>query len=169
MNRLQLFNLLLTATAVTTALTAGLFFAWSCSVIPGLARLPDAGYIAAMQAMNKAILNPLFFCVFMGALVLLPLTAVCCYGHPLTLRWWLLATAAVLYGVGVFGLTMSGNVPLNESLDAFQLSSATTEEILARRLAFEGAWNKLHTIRAVVSVITLVLVIRACMTMQALT
>ncbi len=65
-------NIILVFTATTTALIAGLFYAWSCSVTLGLARLPDTVYIAFMQATNKAILNPVFFISFIGTAILLP-------------------------------------------------------------------------------------------------
>ena len=53
-------NIILTIAATTTALIAGLLYAYSCSVNIGLGRLADAEYISAMQSINKAIQNPLF-------------------------------------------------------------------------------------------------------------
>ena len=112
----MLSTVILIITATATALIAGLFYAWSCSVVPGLARLNDAEYLASFQAMNRAILNPVFFASFMGTLVLLPL---CTYLHytPGSVRFMLLLAASILYAVGVFGVTMAGNVPLNDMLD----------------------------------------------------
>jgi uncharacterized membrane protein len=52
-------------TATVTALIAGLFYAYTCSVNIGLGKLPDEGYIAAMQSINREILNLLFFVSFM--------------------------------------------------------------------------------------------------------
>ena len=49
----KLANVLLILAGTATALMAGLFFAWSCSVTNGIARLPDSGYIAAFQAMIR--------------------------------------------------------------------------------------------------------------------
>lgn len=156
-------NLVLILTATTTALMAGLFFAWSCSVMPGIGRLPDASFLSSMQAMNRAILNPVFFSAFFGALLLLPLSAVLHYHlHP-SPRFWLLIAAAILYGTGVFGITMVGNVPLNDRLDAFPLSSASASDMAAIRAAFEESWNNLNTIRTLASTLTIVLVIIACL------
>ena len=58
-----------------------------------------------------------------------------------------------------FGVTIFGNVPLNEALDAFPLKTATLEEISRARRDFEIPWNNLHSIRTVASVISLLLVI----------
>lgn len=80
-------NLVLAATAILTALVAGLFYAYSCSVSPGLGRLPDAGYLSAMQSINRAIQNPVFFISFLGCLILLPLSTYLHYSSPVTLRF----------------------------------------------------------------------------------
>lgn len=160
---LRMKLLVLVITATTTALTGGLFYAWSCSVTPGLARLADREYLAAMQAMNRAILNPVFFAAFLGTAVLLPLSTYLYYGPGLSTRFWLLGAASLVYLAGVMGVTGFGNVPLNEALDGFDLSSATVEAMAERRGAFEASWNRLNTIRTVASVLTIVLVISACL------
>ncbi len=156
-------NITLASACTTTALMAGLFYAYSCSVNPGLNRLPDAAYLAAMQSINRAILNPAFFIGFMGATVLLPLSTWLHYGQPISLRFWLLLLATVVYLVGVFGVTMLGNVPLNETLDLFNVQTATVEDITAQRAAFESPWNQLNTIRTSASVLAVILVIIACL------
>jgi uncharacterized membrane protein len=156
-------NLILILTATVTALIAGLFFAWSCSVTLGLARIPDTLYIAAMQAMNRAILNPVFLICFVGNVLLLPLSAYMFYSSPVSTRFILLVAASVVYLAGVFAVTIFGNVPLNESLDAFALDAASAADIAAQRVAFEKPWNTLNMIRTVASTLSVVLVIIACL------
>src|SRR6185436_7442102 len=116
--------IILVVAATTTALMAGLFYAYSCSVNLGLGRLPDAEYLAAMQSINKAIQNPVFFISFFGTLAMLPLSAYLHYGQPPYMRFWCLLTATIVYLIGVFGVTIFGNVPLNETLAVFNLHSA---------------------------------------------
>lgn len=157
-------NVILLCTTLATALMAGLFYAWSCSVTVGLAHLSDADYVAAMQAMNKAILNPAFFIIFFSTPLLLPLSTYLHYGPYLSGRFWLLLAATVLYLAGGLGVTVFGNIPLNESLAAFDLSSASAEVVALRRASFEGRWNNLHTIRTVASTLALLLVSMACLT-----
>ncbi|MET3535054.1 anthrone oxygenase family protein [Chryseobacterium limigenitum] len=67
-------TILLIVTAVLTALIAGLFYAYSCSVVLGLGKLSDTEYLKAMQSINREILNPVFFVSFMGTAVLLPIS-----------------------------------------------------------------------------------------------
>ncbi|MBD2701630.1 DUF1772 domain-containing protein [Spirosoma sp. BT702] len=149
--------------ATTTALMAGLFYAYSCSVNPGLHRLPDVAYLSAMQSINRAILNPVFFICFLGAPASLPLSTWHQYGQPVTLRFWLLLAATSVYVVGVFGVTMFCNVPLNNALDAFSIENASVAQLSEQRSAFELPWNRWHSIRTIASVIALMLVLGACL------
>jgi uncharacterized membrane protein len=155
--KMTTIGFILLITVLSSALIAGLFYGYTCSVNPGLGRLPNEGYLSSMQSINRAILNPLFFASFIGTLVLLPISTFLHYGQPLSSRFLFLLAATLIYAVFVFGITMFGNVPLNEALDKFNLTAASSEEIAAQRLKFEAAWNKLHNIRTVGSVVTLLL------------
>lgn len=164
---MNLTTFILALAATTVALVAGLFYGYSCSVNPGLGRLPDAEYIAAMQSINRAILNPAFFISFMGSFFLLPLAAYlhrAPAGSPVFL---LLCTSAIIYITGAFGTTIFGNVPLNEMLERFDLASASAEEITRTRTRFEGLWNALHQVRTIAVVASLILVIVACISRSA--
>ncbi len=158
-----LTNIILVITATTTALMAGLFYAFSCSVNLGLARLSNAEYISAMQSINRAIQNPIFFAAFFAAPILLPLSVFLHYGQPLSMRFWFLLAATIIYLIGTFGVTIFGNVPLNNTLDRFDLQSATEEEIDVQRGNFEGRWNNLNTVRTVSSTLAIILIVLACL------
>lgn len=54
------------ASALGCGLIAGVFFAFSAFVMKALARLPPVQGIAAMQAINVAVLNRWFFAAFFG-------------------------------------------------------------------------------------------------------
>lgn len=156
-------NITLIVTATITALIAGLFYSWSISVTPGLGRLPDASYVSAFQACNRAILNPMFLTCFLGAAVLLPLSTYLHYTPAPSARFWLLLAASVLYLAGVLGVTMAGNVPMNEALDKFDVQHASAEAIAQVRKQFENRWNNLNTIRTIASTLSVVLVVMACL------
>ncbi|MEQ1585388.1 MAG: anthrone oxygenase family protein [Cyclobacteriaceae bacterium] len=153
----------LLVTVTTTALMAGLFFSWSCSVSPGLARLSDKEYITAMQSINRAIQNPWFLSCFIGTAMLLPLSTYLHYGEQISVGFWLLFVASIFYLLGVMGVTIFGNVPLNEALDSFNVHYATVHEISKRRVGFELPWNRLNTIRTATSLVSFIFVILACM------
>lgn len=152
--------------ALLTSLLAGLFYAYSCSVNPGLHRLADQAYLAAMQQINRAILNPAFFACFMGPLVMLPLSAYL-YSDKMSTGFWCLAVAAVLYWVGVFGITMACNVPLNNQLEAFDLSKASANALSEMRVRFETPWNRWHLLRTVFSVLAASLALIAILMKKA--
>ena len=145
---------------LSTGLIAGLMYVYSCSVNPGLGRLTDLEYLSAMQSINRAILNPLFFITFMGTLILLPVSTWLSYD---TSRFWYFLAATIVYAIGVFGVTIGGNVPLNEALDKFNIGGASQEQLALQRSLFEQKWNTFHAIRTVANVLSALLAILGCM------
>ncbi|WAC12574.1 anthrone oxygenase family protein [Dyadobacter pollutisoli] len=156
-------NLVLLATALASALIAGLFYSYSCSVNPGLGQLSDVNYLSAMQSINKAIINPIFFFSFMGTLFLLPVSTYMHYSSGFSSRFYILLAATIIYAVGTFGVTMVGNVPLNDALEKFDIAGASAQQLATWRSQFEKPWNNLHFIRTVASVVSLILVLISCL------
>jgi uncharacterized membrane protein len=99
----------------------------------------------------------------MGSLVMTPLATGLYYykGIGTDLSFYLLVCASLVYIAGVFGTTVLGNVPLNNSLESFDIGIASLQEIKLKRLSFEVPWNKLHTIRTIANVIALILILSA--------
>ena len=152
---------LLIATAVA-ALMAGLFFAYTVSVSPGLGRLPNIEYLKAMQSINSAIQNAVFFLCFFGALILLPLSAVQQFKLD-KMVFVLLLAASFCYIIGVFLVTVSINVPLNEMLDKYDPESLSSRDLNLLRGKFEGRWNTWNNVRTFASFVAVILAIAACM------
>jgi uncharacterized membrane protein len=115
--------------------------------------LADKEYIAAMQSINNVIQNPIFFICFLVLLVLFPVTTYQLYGQP-GISFYLFVTAMAIYVIGVFGITIFGNVPLNDQLAKFSLSLASDNEISTMRQTFEKSWNTWHTCRMLAAVIS---------------
>ena len=149
-------NIVLLLSTVSTALIGGLFYAYSCSVLPGLTRLSDLSFLQAMQSINRAILNPLFFVSFMGTLILLPVSV--WFFKDQGNVFYLLLAAALLYFGGVFLVTVVGNVPLNNLLDGTDLSKLDAQGLTTLRNKFEPNWNLFHRIRTIASFICILLV-----------
>ena len=150
-------------TILLAGLVAGLLYSYSCSVNIGLRALPDAEYLRAMQSINEAIQNPYFFLSFMGLLILFPLTVWQMYSQQPPAAFYVMLFAAILYFIGVFGVTVLGNVPLNNQLAGFDVSHSTASEISAMRVSFEKSWNTFHLIRTICAVITFGLTIVSLM------
>lgn len=145
------------AAALGCGLMAGLFFAFSNSVMGALARLQPAEGIAAMQAINRVILNPLFLTIFLAT------PAACALALVASLwRWsdpgaaWLLAGAA-LYIAGAFLVTILANVPMNDALDAVEPASAEGAALWTRYLAGWTAWNHVRTLASVAALALLLI------------
>lgn len=148
-------------TILLAGLTAGLFYAYSCSVNIGLHALPDKEYLMAMKAINDAIQNPWFFAGFMGLLVFLPLS--CIQSYRSGLSFYLLLGASLSYFIFVFGVTAWGNVPLNNQLADLIIESASPQLLSEARKIFEEPWNNFHLIRSIASVVTFALLILAAL------
>ena len=112
---------------------AGIFFTWSNAVKPGIGKLSDIEYLRALQSMNRVILNNAFRIIFLGAIIAVALVPVFYFNlYPKNI-FWLFVFTLVIYWIGVFGVTVSGNIPLNEILDKTNLESITLEEIKTLR------------------------------------
>ena len=136
---------------VSSGLMSGLFFAWEVSVIPGLLRVDDRTYVLSMQSINRAILNPMFLLPFLLTPGFLVAAGVLAEKGAVT---WMVS--AVVYGVGVLGVTMTRNVPFNNELDQFDID--TTDELLsAARHRYEKRWNRWNRLRTVAALASFLL------------
>lgn len=140
---------------ICTGLSAGLCFTWSNTVTPGIGRLDDLGFLMAFQQMNRVILNPTFFAVFIGP-VALGIINLYLFRNISTELWWVFLGAVLLYVIGVMLVTIFGNVPLNEMIDQHNLETLSVSEITDLRTAFEDQWNRLHLIRTISSVLSFI-------------
>jgi uncharacterized membrane protein len=156
--KIAAMKMLLVITVLLSGLMAGLLYAYSCSVNLGLKMLSDSEYIRAMQAINKAIENPLFFSSFLGLLIVFPAVCYQLYG-PQSHTFYLMLVAMGIYVIGVFGITLLFNVPLNNQLANFSLQHADSAAVATMRQAFEKPWNTFHTVRTVAAIVSFLLAI----------
>lgn len=154
-------NIFLIITVITTALMAGLFYSWSISVTPGLKNIQDRSYLEAIQAMNKAILNPAFFSIFFGSIIFLLIVSVLQFNTAINLRFWVILSALIIYYSGTIGVTIFGNVPMNNKLENLDISKMTNENMQSVRLNFESRWNLFNTIRTLTSTLTFIILLAA--------
>ncbi|MGW0863742.1 anthrone oxygenase family protein [Streptomyces koelreuteriae] len=131
-----------------TGLVAGVFCGFSTFVMRGLATLPPAQGVAAMNAINVAAVTPPFMVVFLGSAVLCAVIAV------VTFVLWPeegtveLLVGSALYLFGSFGLTMVANVPRNDALAKLEPG---TSEAAAYWPAYVREWTMWNHVRTVAS------------------
>ena len=151
-------SIVVIASIILTGLSAGLFYAWSVSVIPGTLRVNDSTYLETMQAINRAILNPAFFLVFFGTIVFLSIGSIYQFNTS-QIAFWLMLLASITYLIGTVGVTGLGNVPLNDQLDVLKLPELSHSKLADFRHYYEANWNRLHWIRTICAVVSFILTV----------
>jgi uncharacterized membrane protein len=141
---------LLAVATLTMGLMAGVFGLYAHSVMPGLRKTDDRTFVRSFQAIDRAIINPVFMSTFVGALVC-PGVATLFFipsSQRSVLPWCL--SAFVLY-MWVFISTIAVNVPLNDAIKAAG-DPDQLDELHAVRARFnEAKWNRWNLVRAVLT------------------
>jgi uncharacterized membrane protein len=128
-----------------TGLVAGVFCGFSTFVMRGLATLPPAQGVAAMNAINVAAVTPPFMALFLGSAVLCAVIAV------VTFVLWPdegtveLLVGSALYLFGSFGLTMVANVPRNDALAGLEPGSPEAAAYWPAYVREWTMWNHVRT------------------------
>ena len=144
-------------TALGSVLVAGVFYAFSTFVMKGLARVPSAQGIAAMQSINITVINPWFMGAFFGTAAACVLVVVFS-----VLRWneaeaAYLLTGGLVYLIGTILVTMAFNVPRNNALAAADPQSADGAGLWAGYITSWIAWNHVRTAAALAAAVLLTL------------
>ncbi|MGV9453377.1 anthrone oxygenase family protein [Streptomyces sp. NPDC003635] len=140
-----------------TGLVAGVFCAFSTFVMKGLAALPPAQGVAAMQAINVAAVTPAFMIVFIGSAVLCAVLAV------VTFVLWPdegtveLLLGSALYLCGSFGVTMVANVPRNDALMKLEPGTAEAAAYWTTYVREWTAWNHVRMVASAAAAVCYVL------------
>ena len=142
-----------------TGLMAGIFFTWSNAVKPGIGKLSDLEYLKALQSMNRVILNNTFKIIFGGAIITTALLPAFYFNLYPNNVFWIFVIILFIYWIGAFGVTVLGNIPLNELLDKTSLDSISLEEGKTLRTSIELKWNNLNLIRSISSGVSFVLLL----------
>ncbi len=129
---------------VSAGMIAGIYFIFSNTVMPTLASMETTTAANTMKLINRIILNPLFFSLFMGsalaslAIVVQTFIGV---GHQSSY----IGGGAALLLIASFILTLLFNVPLNNLLDASDIHSIAADETWSHYLDNWVFWNHVRT------------------------
>ncbi len=135
--------------ALGSGVVGEVLFAFSAFVMAALARLPSQQGIAAMQAINVTVINPLFMLIFLGTgAVCLGLVAISILRRGES-GGMLVLLAGLIYLLGCLGVTIAGNVPLNDALAAVQPDTAEAAAVWSRYLTIWTIWNHVRTTAAI--------------------
>jgi uncharacterized membrane protein len=145
MNAIQGVTLLLATLAM--GLMAGVFGHYAHAIMPGLGKTDARTFVGAFQAIDRAIINPLFMATFIGAAVLTAAAAALHLGDAAAP--WIIA-ALVLYAA-VFIITIAVNVPLNDAIKAAGDPDRISDLGAVRERFDEARWAGWNVVRAVAS------------------
>ena len=139
-------------TCIAAGTIGGVFFAFSTFVMQALGELPPAHGIAAMQRINRVVINPLFLGVFFAGALLSAGCILAAFVVVDPLRALLLLAAGFAYLGGCFLVTIACNVPRNERLAAVEPASADGAAYWVTYLHEWTRWNHVRTIAPLVAV-----------------
>jgi uncharacterized membrane protein len=142
-------TVLLVLAAVGAATSGGVLFAFSSFVMPALARLEPGAGAAAMQAINVTAVRPPFMSVYFGTGLVAVLAAVVAAVQGAALL--LTVLGAAVYLVGVLGVTVALNVPLNNRLAAMTPDDAAASGFWA---SYRQRWTAANHVRAVAATVS---------------
>ncbi len=148
----MIIDILLVIIILQIGLTSGLLFIFAFAVNPGLARLSEEEYFRAMKYINIVILNPIFFLVFMGPLITMPLLTYMSWND--SSMFILIPISTILYLLGVLLITTIKNVPLNNKLEKLN-----SNEFKGVFIWYRKPWNFWHNIRTFFSIISFLMLI----------
>src|SRR5215217_3036080 len=133
---------------LTTGLAAGAFALYAHTIMPGLKATDDRTFVAAFQAMDRAIINPWFMITaFGGALVLTLAAALTNLGRD-PLPW--IAVALGLYLIA-FVITIAVNVPLNDAIKAAGDPDRIGDIAAVRERFHEARWAAWNLVRTLLT------------------
>ena len=134
----------------------GFFYAWVCSTMWGLDAADPSVAIAAMQAMNASVRNPVFASAYFGTPAVLAAAALAAWTGAERRCAAPFGLAALVYVLGAMVPTFAVHVPLNEALAqiAPPLDAARAEAVWR---SYSPPWQAWNTVRAAAAGIALLL------------
>lgn len=130
--------------ALVSALLAGVFQSFSDFVMRALATTPAEGGLASMQRINITVMRSWFLAGFMA---MVPASLALAIHASANLDGAVASSivlAAAIYIPGAFGVTMLGNVPMNNHLAALPAGEASSQDYWQHYLA---RWTRFNHLR----------------------
>lgn len=155
----SIITVLLWTAALSSGLIAGVYFAFSGFIMQAFRKIETTQSIAAMNAINEAILRSLFMPLFFGSSLISALLVIVAFvnwgeaGSELTL------VAGAVYFVGMFVCTVLFNVPLNNTLARTDANSVDANHVWTHYLKTWTKWNHLRTVSSLVTCVLCILVL----------
>ena len=150
---MEFFYFCLFLSILSCSLVTGFIFTYAIIVMPGLSKLSDKEFLKAFQVTDAVIQNkqPIFMVIWVGSIMsVLSLIFISIVYVGLS-ETWLIVLVALIYLMGVQGITILIHLPLNNQIQKLNLEKLKDENLKNERLNFEIKWNFFNNIRTTIA------------------
>ena len=150
---MEFFYFFLFLSILSCSLVTGFIFTYAIVVMPGLSKLSDKEFLKAFQVTDAVIQNkqPIFMLIWVGSIVSVLSLILISIAYVGLSETWLIVLVALIYLLGVQGITILIHLPLNNQIQKLNLEKLKDENLRDERLNFENKWNFFNNIRTTIA------------------
>ena len=150
---MEFFYFFLFLSILSCSLVTGFIFTYAIIVMPGLSKLDDKEFLKAFQVTDAVIQNkqPIFMLIWVGSIVSVLSLILISITYVGLSETWLIVLVALIYLLGVQGITIFIHLPLNNQIQKLNLEKLKDENLRNERLNFENKWNFFNNIRTTIA------------------
>ena len=150
---MEFFYFFLFLSILSCSLVTGFIFTYAIIVMPGLSKLGDKEFLKAFQVTDAVIQNkqPIFMLIWVGSIVSVLSLILISIAYVGLAETWLIVLVALIYLLGVQGITILIHLPLNNQIQKLNLEKLKDENLKNERLNFETKWNFFNNIRTTIA------------------
>ena len=145
---MEIFYFCLFLSILSCSLVTGFIFTFAIIVMPGLSKLSDKEFLKSFQVTDAVIQNkqPIFMLTWIGSIVSVLSLILISIAYVGLSETWLIVLVALIYLLGVQGITILIHLPLNNQIQKLNLEKLKDENLKNERLNFETKWNFFNNI-----------------------
>ena len=150
---MEFFYFFLFLSILSCSLVTGFIFTYAVVVMPGFSKLSDKEFLKAFQVTDAVIQNkqPIFMLTWIGSIVSVLSLILISITYVGLSETWLIVLVALIYLLGVQGITIFIHLPLNNQIQKLNLEKLKDENLRNERLNFENKWNFFNNIRTTIA------------------
>jgi len=121
--------------------------------MPGFSKLSDKEFLKAFRVTDAVIQSkqPIFMLTWIGSIVSVLSLILISITYVGLSETWLIVLVALIYLLGVQGITILIHLPLNNQIQKLNLEKLKDENLRNERLNFENKWNFFNNIRTTIA------------------
>ena len=145
------------AIGLSSALVGGVFQSFSDFVMAGLVRAEPSGGIDSMQQINRTVFRSVFLAILLALVPVMLAASLVAWLALGGAAKYLILTGTAVYVITVLGVTVFGNVPMNERLDRLPHKAPDTAAYWNTYGLVWTRWNHVRTLGAIAAAICFLL------------